>query len=92
MAQRQPTTLLEFSTIVGVGQVKLARYGKQFAELIQAFPRSPILQNRSHPNSGAGRNALAVRCNAPQWRAGAAAMPLSRRMHISHTTPEGTPS
>ena len=27
MAQRRPTTLQEFSTIVGVGQAKLARYG-----------------------------------------------------------------
>ena len=35
MAQRQPTTLEEFSTIVGVGQAKLARYGGQFVELIQ---------------------------------------------------------
>jgi ATP-dependent DNA helicase RecQ len=35
MAQRQPTTLQEFSTIVGVGQAKLARYGGQFVELIQ---------------------------------------------------------
>ena len=35
MAQRQPTTLQEFSTIVGVGQAKLARYGGQFVELIR---------------------------------------------------------
>src|SRR6185503_789577 len=35
MAQRQPTTLEEFSTIVGVGQAKLARYGEQFVELIR---------------------------------------------------------
>ena len=35
MAQRQPTTLQEFSTIVGVGQAKLARYGGQFVKLIQ---------------------------------------------------------
>ncbi len=35
MAQRQPTTLDEFATIVGVGQAKLARYGEQFVELIQ---------------------------------------------------------
>ena len=35
MAQRQPTTLQEFSTIVGVGQAKLARYGEQFVGLIQ---------------------------------------------------------
>ena len=35
MAQRQPTTLEEFATIVGVGQAKLARYGEQFVELIQ---------------------------------------------------------
>jgi ATP-dependent DNA helicase RecQ len=35
MAQRQPTTLEEFSTIVGVGQAKLARYGGQFVELIR---------------------------------------------------------
>jgi ATP-dependent DNA helicase RecQ len=35
MVQRQPTTLQEFSTIVGVGQAKLARYGGQFVELIQ---------------------------------------------------------
>ena len=35
MAQRQPTTLQEFSTIVGVGQAKLSRYGGQFVELIQ---------------------------------------------------------
>jgi ATP-dependent DNA helicase RecQ len=34
MAQRQPRTLEEFSTIVGVGQAKLARYGPQFVELI----------------------------------------------------------
>jgi ATP-dependent DNA helicase RecQ len=35
MAQRQPTTLPEFSTIVGVGQAKLSRYGNQFIELIR---------------------------------------------------------
>ncbi|HEU5134850.1 MAG TPA: DNA helicase RecQ [Steroidobacteraceae bacterium] len=35
MAQRQPTTLQEFSTIFGVGQAKLARYGGQFVELIR---------------------------------------------------------
>ncbi len=35
MAQRQPSTLDEFATIVGVGQAKLARYGGQFVELIQ---------------------------------------------------------
>jgi ATP-dependent DNA helicase RecQ len=35
MAQRQPTTLEEFSTIAGVGQAKLSRYGDQFVELIR---------------------------------------------------------
>jgi ATP-dependent DNA helicase RecQ len=35
MAQRQPTTLEEFATIVGVGQAKLSRYGGQFVELIR---------------------------------------------------------
>jgi ATP-dependent DNA helicase RecQ len=35
MAQRRPTTLQEFSTIFGVGQAKLARYGGQFVELIR---------------------------------------------------------
>ena len=35
MAARQPTTLPEFSTIVGVGQAKLARYGDQFVEVIR---------------------------------------------------------
>lgn len=35
MAQRQPTTLEEFSTIVGVGQAKLARYGEEFVEVIR---------------------------------------------------------
>ena len=35
MVQRQPKTLEEFSTIVGVGQAKLARYGGQFVELIR---------------------------------------------------------
>jgi ATP-dependent DNA helicase RecQ len=35
MVQRRPTTLQEFSTIVGVGQAKLARYGEQFVELIR---------------------------------------------------------
>jgi ATP-dependent DNA helicase RecQ len=35
MAERQPKTLQEFSTIVGVGQAKLARYGGQFVELIR---------------------------------------------------------
>jgi len=35
MTQRRPTTLQEFSTIVGVGQAKLARYGGQFVELIR---------------------------------------------------------
>jgi ATP-dependent DNA helicase RecQ len=34
MAQRQPQTLEEFSTIVGVGQAKLTRYGQQFVEAI----------------------------------------------------------
>jgi ATP-dependent DNA helicase RecQ len=35
MAQRQPTTLPEFSTILGVGDAKLARYGEPFTELIR---------------------------------------------------------
>jgi ATP-dependent DNA helicase RecQ len=35
MAERQPKTLPEFSTIIGVGQSKLARYGGQFVELIR---------------------------------------------------------
>jgi ATP-dependent DNA helicase RecQ len=35
MVQRQPKTLQDFSTIVGVGQAKLARYGGQFVELIR---------------------------------------------------------
>jgi ATP-dependent DNA helicase RecQ len=35
MAQRQPTTLEDFATIAGVGQAKLARYGKEFVELIR---------------------------------------------------------
>jgi ATP-dependent DNA helicase RecQ len=35
MAQRQPTTLPEFSTIRGVGDAKLARYGEPFTELIR---------------------------------------------------------
>jgi ATP-dependent DNA helicase RecQ len=35
MVQRQPTTLEEFSTIVGVGQAKLTRYGEQFVEVIR---------------------------------------------------------
>ena len=35
MTQRKPTTLQEFSTILGVGQAKLARYGGQFVELIR---------------------------------------------------------
>jgi len=34
MAQRQPTTLDEFSMIVGVGQAKLARYGDAFVAAI----------------------------------------------------------
>jgi ATP-dependent DNA helicase RecQ len=40
MAQRQPTTLQEFSTIVGVGQAKLDRYGGQFVELIRERSQS----------------------------------------------------
>ena len=39
MAQRQPTTLEEFSTILGVGQAKLARYGEQFVEVIATAAR-----------------------------------------------------
>jgi len=35
MAERQPKTLPEFATIVGVGQAKLARYGGRFVELIR---------------------------------------------------------
>src|SRR6185503_9570516 len=35
MAQRQPTTLEEFATILGVGQAKLTRYGEQFVEVIR---------------------------------------------------------
>jgi ATP-dependent DNA helicase RecQ len=41
MAQRQPRSLEEFATILGVGQAKLARYGEQFVELI----RSRQIQN-----------------------------------------------
>src|SRR6476469_5465113 len=40
MAQRQPTTLPEFSTIPGVGQAKLARYGGQFVDLIRERSRA----------------------------------------------------
>jgi ATP-dependent DNA helicase RecQ len=50
MAQRQPTTLPEFSTIVGVGEAKLARYGGQFTELIRevgAGARMPTAGTRS---------------------------------------------
>jgi ATP-dependent DNA helicase RecQ len=36
MAQRQPTTLPEFSTIVGVGEAKLARYAESFIEVIRS--------------------------------------------------------
>ena len=36
MVERQPRTLEEFSTIVGVGQAKLARYGEPFVELIRS--------------------------------------------------------
>lgn len=39
MAQRQPKTLEEFSTILGVGQAKLARYGKQFVEVVVTAAR-----------------------------------------------------
>src|SRR6185295_16881195 len=42
MAQRQPTTLPEFSTIAGVGQAKLTRYGGQFVELIRAAAITPV--------------------------------------------------
>jgi ATP-dependent DNA helicase RecQ len=35
MAERQPTNLDEFSTIVGVGQAKLERYGEEFVEAIR---------------------------------------------------------
>jgi ATP-dependent DNA helicase RecQ len=35
MVERQPTTLDEFSGIVGVGQAKLARYGDQFVQVIR---------------------------------------------------------
>jgi ATP-dependent DNA helicase RecQ len=35
MAQRLPTTLDEFATILGVGHAKLTRYGNQFVELIR---------------------------------------------------------
>jgi ATP-dependent DNA helicase RecQ len=38
MAERQPKSLEEFATIVGVGEAKLARYGKQFVELIARGP------------------------------------------------------
>jgi ATP-dependent DNA helicase RecQ len=41
MVQRQPTTLPEFATIVGVGQAKLARYGGQFVALIQQQSQAP---------------------------------------------------
>jgi ATP-dependent DNA helicase RecQ len=37
MVQRQPTTLPEFSTIVGVGEAKLARYGEPFVEVIRGL-------------------------------------------------------
>jgi ATP-dependent DNA helicase RecQ len=35
MVQRQPKTLQEFSSIAGVGQAKLARYGAEFVDLIR---------------------------------------------------------
>ena len=40
MAHRQPQTLPEFSTILGVGQAKLARYGNLFVELIRGMPQA----------------------------------------------------
>jgi ATP-dependent DNA helicase RecQ len=39
MAQRQPKTLEEFATILGVGQAKLARYGRQFVEVVVTAAR-----------------------------------------------------
>lgn len=42
MVRRQPTTLEEFSTIVGVGQAKLTRYGGQFVELIRERSQAEI--------------------------------------------------
>lgn len=47
MAQRQPTTLEEFATILGVGQAKLARYGDQFVELIRTQQSHEGLSARS---------------------------------------------
>jgi ATP-dependent DNA helicase RecQ len=45
MAQRQPASLDEFSTIVGVGQAKLARYGDQFVALIRQQSQAGGSQN-----------------------------------------------
>jgi ATP-dependent DNA helicase RecQ len=39
MAAKQPQSVAEFSTIHGVGQTKLARYGEQFVELIRGRAR-----------------------------------------------------
>jgi ATP-dependent DNA helicase RecQ len=41
MSERRPRTLDEFSTIVGVGQSKLARYGEQFVEAIREQSTDP---------------------------------------------------
>ena len=41
MAAAQPATLLEFRQVVGVGDVKLERYGAAFLEAIRAASESP---------------------------------------------------
>ncbi|MEE9492669.1 MAG: DNA helicase RecQ [Gammaproteobacteria bacterium] len=45
MSQRRPQTPVEMQYISGVGEQKLARYGKAFLDVIQQHPLHPLLKN-----------------------------------------------
>ncbi|HAD02079.1 MAG: HRDC domain-containing protein, partial [Macellibacteroides fermentans] len=43
MVEKKPVTLDEFSEIIGVGQIKLDKYGKVFVSLIRFVLKLPKL-------------------------------------------------
>lgn len=46
MISKRPDTLSEMQMISGIGEQKLERYGQGFLEILQQYPRDPLLDNR----------------------------------------------
>ena len=59
MAARKPTTLEQFSTINGVGRVKLKQYGERFVTTIQAYVNGSMTAPTTTTNTANVSNATA---------------------------------